>query len=106
MHLLSRVSNHIHILHVFRACEQYLSFLPIKLFMVSQLMLLSYTVANLWGGGGGGGTQCTFSPIRHTGTVNWKIFELKIFHKKTFRVKKFRSYGWAKFLTRLKDDVI
>ena len=31
-------------------------------------------------------------------TVNWKIFELKIFHKKKFRVKKFHSYGWVKFV--------
>jgi len=32
-------------------------------------------------------------------TVNWKIFELKIFHK-NIRVKKFRSYtgGLEKFL--------
>jgi len=33
-------------------------------------------------------------------TVNWKIFVLKIFRKKKFRVKKLRSYGWAKLLTR------
>jgi len=30
-------------------------------------------------------------------TVNWKMFELKIFHKIKFRAKKFRSYGWARF---------
>jgi len=40
-------------------------------------------------------------------TVNWKIFVLKIFRKQNFRVKKFRSYGWAKLLTRWpKGDVI
>ena len=40
-------------------------------------------------------------------TINWKIFELKIYHKRKFRVKKkFHSYGWARKTRWQKGDVI